>query len=223
MSTLAVGVGKSEVTGQPGIGFDPSYTVVVPHGDGNQVVFRQLEGAHRVVSVDFEAPCTPNGDFDSGLINVPAGTSEDSAPTATFDITNDTAVYYFADIGSDNSPCYLGAVFCLNTDESSDTACYRAKAAATALGTQYGVSTTPAISSASSTSGASSASSAAASASTTSAPASSSTGTGTNRAASATSSTPSASATDGGNGAGRMSAVGGAAGVLAGVAAAALL
>ncbi|GAA6056673.1 hypothetical protein NBRC10513_001112 [Rhodotorula toruloides] len=157
-----VGVGKNEVTGEPGIGFDPSRTVIADSTTSNTVQFSFLGGIHRVVQVSAQDPCAFAGGFDSGVVGVPEGTLQGSGPTATFEVKNNSDVLYFADIGNDNSPCYLGAVFCLNTDESSPTtSCHAVKAKAQALGTQYGVSTTPEV--ASSTSSSSGASSAAAS------------------------------------------------------------
>ncbi|GAA6043445.1 hypothetical protein JCM8097_002861 [Rhodosporidiobolus ruineniae] len=141
----SIGVGKSEVTGQPGVGFDPSYTVIVPHNDGNTLAFEFLGGTHRVVQTAGGAsPCTPNGGYDTGLVTVANGTLQGSGPTQTFQITNDTEALYFADIGEDNSPCYLGAVFCINTNEASSTdSCHAAKSAALELGQQFGVTSTP--------------------------------------------------------------------------------
>ncbi|BGP17290.1 hypothetical protein JCM10213v2_005308 [Rhodosporidiobolus nylandii] len=128
-----------------------SDTVIVPHGDGNEIVFEFLgggvgsngvsTGVHRVVQTDgVAAPCNPNGGFDSGVVRVANGTLQGNGPSATFPVTNDTAVLYFADIGEDYSACYQGAVFCVNTDEGGPGACHLAQAAALALGAQYGVS-----------------------------------------------------------------------------------
>ncbi|GAA6064719.1 hypothetical protein JCM10212_000833 [Sporobolomyces blumeae] len=135
-----VGVGKDQTTGQPGVGFDPSRTVVTDLTVDNEVQFRFLQGSHRVVQSDFNSPCSPNGGFDSGAQDVAAGTSEENGPTATFTIPNNTGVYYFSDIGNNAAECYLGAVFCLNTDEgNNDGACHTFQSAALALGEQYGV------------------------------------------------------------------------------------
>ncbi|GAA5919376.1 hypothetical protein JCM6882_004542 [Rhodosporidiobolus microsporus] len=207
--TYSIGVGKNEVDGQPGIGFDPSYTVIVPHSDGNDLAFEFLAGVHRVVQTSgVDAPCSPSGGFDSGVVRVPQGTLQGQGPTQTFQIENDTAVMYFADIGEDFSACYLGAVFCINTDESSPQACHAARSAALALGAQYGVTATPSNTiSGSSTSAASSSSSATNSAnSTTSAPAS--TGSGASRTASANEAAASESAGAGNGAAGAVKAGG---------------
>ncbi|GJN91415.1 hypothetical protein Rhopal_004436-T1 [Rhodotorula paludigena] len=160
--TYSVGVGKSEVTGNPGIGFDPSRIVIIGHEDEqNEVVFEFLEGIHRVVQVSPDQPCASSGGFDSGVQRVQAGVLQQQGPSATFNIDNNTGNYYFADIAEDNSPCYLGAVFCINSDETSATdACHAVIARAQALGTQYGVSTTPAAPGASSSTSASSSGSA---------------------------------------------------------------
>ncbi|GAA5974932.1 hypothetical protein JCM5350_004509 [Sporobolomyces pararoseus] len=158
-----VGVGKDQTTGQPGVGFDPSRTVVSDNTIENEVQFRFLQGEHRVVQSDFDSPCSSNGGFDSGVQTVATGTAEESGPVATFTIPNNTGVYYFSDIGSNANECYLGAVFCLNTNEADDsTACHSFQAAALALGAQYGVtanttsSTAASIPSTTSTSAASS-------------------------------------------------------------------
>ncbi|GAA5873120.1 hypothetical protein JCM16303_006947 [Sporobolomyces ruberrimus] len=135
-----VGVGKDQTTGQPGVGFDPSRSVVSDSTIENEVQFRFLQGTHRVVQSDFDSPCSSNGGFDSQVQDVPAGTAEESGPVATFTIPNNTGVYYFSDIGDDATECYLGAVFCLNTNEADDTtACHSFQAAALALGAQNGV------------------------------------------------------------------------------------
>ncbi|GAA6015808.1 hypothetical protein JCM11491_007193 [Sporobolomyces phaffii] len=135
-----VGVGKDQTTGQPGVGFDPSRTVVSDLTTSNEVAFRFLQGNHRVVSSDFDSPCSSNGNFDSGEENVATGTAEENGPVATFNIGNNSGVYYFSDIGNNGAECYLGAVFCLNTNEADDsTACHSFQAAALALGAQNGV------------------------------------------------------------------------------------
>ncbi|BGP54984.1 hypothetical protein JCM8202_005976 [Rhodotorula sphaerocarpa] len=147
-----VGVGKDQSTGQPGIGFDPSRTQIVDQNTVNTIVFTFLEGIHRVVQTDgsLNAPCSPAGQFDTGVQTVPAGSN---GPSFTFSVDNNTAEYYFADIGEDYSPCYLGAVFCVNTDESSSsTSCHAVQSAAISLGKQQGVSTTPGLSTASASS-----------------------------------------------------------------------
>ncbi|GAA5936389.1 uncharacterized protein JCM15063_001873 [Sporobolomyces koalae] len=135
-----VGVGKDQTTGQPGVGFDPSRTVVSDLNSSNEVQFRFLQGNHRVVQSDFDSPCSSNGGFDSGVQDVAAGTAEENGPVATFNIQNNTGIYYFSDIGDNASQCYLGAVFCLNTNEGdNDGACHTFQSAALALGAQYGV------------------------------------------------------------------------------------
>ncbi|POY70997.1 hypothetical protein BMF94_5922 [Rhodotorula taiwanensis] len=147
-----VGVGKDQSTGQPGLGFDPSRTQIADPNTSNTIVFSFLEGIHRVVQTDgnLNAPCSPAGEFDTGVQTVPAGSTGQSF---TFTVDNNTQAYYFADIGEDYSPCYLGAVFCVNTDEtSSTTSCHAVQAAAVSLGKQQGVSTTPGLSTATSAS-----------------------------------------------------------------------
>ncbi|GAA5988322.1 hypothetical protein JCM10908_002164 [Rhodotorula pacifica] len=169
-----VGVGKDQSTGQPGLGFDPSRTTIADVNTGNTVVFTFLEGIHRVVQTDgsLNAPCSPSGGFDTGLQTVAKGTN---GPSFTFDISNNSATYYFADIATDWSPCYLGAIFCVNTDEtSSTTSCHAVQAAAVSLGKQQGVTTTPGLSSSSTSATAASSASSSASASTSSSSSSSS-------------------------------------------------
>ncbi|GAA5832033.1 hypothetical protein JCM5353_000728 [Sporobolomyces roseus] len=135
-----VGVGKDQTTGQPGVGFDPSRTVVSDQTTDNELQFRFLQGNHRVVQSDFDSPCASNGGFDSGVEDVAAGTAEEAGPVATFNIANNSGVYYFSDIGNNAAECYLGAVFCLNTNEAdNDSACHSFQSAALALGAQNGV------------------------------------------------------------------------------------
>ncbi|GAA5913296.1 hypothetical protein JCM8208_005200 [Rhodotorula glutinis] len=223
--TYSVGVGKSEVTGEPAYaGFDPSRIVISDATTSNQIDFLFLGGTHRVVQVSPDQPCAYAGGFDSGVQRVAAGTLQGQGPSAVYDITNNTDVLYFADIGEDYSPCYLGAIFCVNSDETSDTACHSVIDAAKALGVQYGVTTAP--STASSTSaGASSASSAsdsaATSASTTvaSSSAASSGGASSSRSPSASGSAPAASQSGGSNGAGALKVAAGAMALVGGAAA----
>ncbi|GAA5878164.1 hypothetical protein JCM8547_008360 [Rhodosporidiobolus lusitaniae] len=215
--TYSIGVGKDEVTGNPGIGFDPSYTVISAHGDGNVLAFEFLGGQHRVVQTSgVDAPCAASGGFDSGLVSVPAGILQGSGPTQTFAITNDTEVLYFADIGEDNSPCYLGAVFCVNTNEGSDQACHVARTNALALGTQYGVTATPSATASSTSSGAGNSTSSAAS--TSAASSSSATSSGSSSAASRTASGTASAAAESASQSGGSNAAGsvkiGAAGVV---------
>ncbi|GAA5824374.1 hypothetical protein JCM11251_000394 [Rhodosporidiobolus azoricus] len=225
--TYSIGVGKNETTGQPGIGFDPSYTVIVPHSDGNELAWEFLAGTHRVVETSgVDNPCNlMDGGYDSGVVRVPAGTLQGNGPSQSLQLQNDSAVRYFADVGEDFSACYLGAVFCINTNEADPTsACYAARAAALALGQQYGVTATPSntVSGSASSTPASSSSSAAASSTTTSAPSSSQTNSGSaGRTASANNAAASGnSGSGGGNSAGAVKASGavGALVALAGVA-----
>ncbi|KWU43244.1 hypothetical protein RHOSPDRAFT_19814, partial [Rhodotorula sp. JG-1b] len=106
-----VGVGKDQSTGQPGLGFDPSRTTIADVNTPNTVVFTFLEGIHRVVQTDgsLNGPCSASSGFDTGVQTVAAGSN---GPNFTFDVDNNTATYYFADIGASDaySPCYLGAV-----------------------------------------------------------------------------------------------------------------
>ncbi|GAA5847442.1 hypothetical protein JCM9279_000481 [Rhodotorula babjevae] len=227
--TYSVGVGKSEVTGEPAYaGFDPSRIVISDATTSNQIDFLFLGGTHRVVQVTPDQPCAYAGGFDSGVQRVAAGTLQGQGPTVVYQIENNTDVLYFADIGEDYSPCYLGAIFCVNSVENSDTACHTVIDAAKALGVQYGVTTAPSTASSTSAaaSSASSASdSAASSASTTAASTSSAASSGassSSRAPSASGSAPAASQSAGSNGAGAlkvavgaMALVGGAAALLA--------
>lgn len=220
--TYSVGVGKSEVTGRGGngeVGFDPSRIVISDQTTDNEIVFEFLGGVHRVVQVSPDQPCAYAGGFDSGIQRVPAGTQQRAGPSATYQVTNNSAVLYFADIGEDYTPCYLGAIFCVGSDETSPTtACHAVIDAAKALGAQYGVTTTSGGAS-SSTSGTSSApTSSESSASTTSA--ASSTSSGASRSSSgslaAASATPSAG---GSNGAGALKVAAGAVALVGGAAA----
>ncbi|GAA6056441.1 hypothetical protein JCM3770_007470 [Rhodotorula araucariae] len=227
--TYSVGVGKNESTGQPGVGFDPSRTVITNPGS-NEIVFQFLAGVHRVVQVTPAAPCAPGGDFDTGVQRVQAGTLQGAGPNATFNIANNSEVLYFADIGDDYSPCYLGAVFCVNTDESSasDTSCHSVIAAAKALGKQYGVTTTPPAPGATSTSAAvngtsSTSSSSATSAASSSSSPSSSASAGVSRTASGSAAQASRSAGGGSSGASASLQVAAGAAALVGGAAALLL
>ncbi|GAA5877194.1 hypothetical protein JCM3774_000112 [Rhodotorula dairenensis] len=211
-----VGVGKDQTTGQPGLGFDPSRTVVTDVTTSNTVVFTFLEGIHRVVQTDgsLNAPCAPSGGFDTGVQTVPAGTN---GPSFTFDISNNTETYYFADIANDYSPCFLGAVFCLNTNESSSTtSCHAVQAAAISLGKDQGVTTTPGLSTSTSASATSSGSTTSSSVSSTSSSATSTTSSLTSSSASpasstvaATGSAANAAASGGSSGAGSLSVANG--------------
>ncbi|GAA5938856.1 hypothetical protein JCM1841_000410 [Sporobolomyces salmonicolor] len=139
-----IGVGKDETTGYGGYpGFDPSRTQISDPESANQIVFEFLGGVHRVVQSTFDSPCSFSvpGGFDSGLQTVANGTLEGNGPSATFTIANNSEVAYFSDIGDDNTPCWQGAVFCLNTDESSAKSCAAFKTAALALGQDEDVAT----------------------------------------------------------------------------------
>lgn len=94
-------------------------TQIVDQNTANTIVFTFLEGIHRVVQTDgsLNAPCSPAGQFDTGVQTVPAGSN---GPSFTFSVDNNTAEYYFADIGEDYSPCYLGAVLYVALRPSSD-------------------------------------------------------------------------------------------------------
>ncbi|GAA5914189.1 uncharacterized protein JCM6883_000769 [Sporobolomyces salmoneus] len=195
-----VGVGKDQTTGQPGVGFDPSRTVISDLTTDNEVHFRFLQGNHRVVQSDFDSPCASNGGFDSGEENVATGTAEESGPVATFNIANNSGVYYFSDIGNNAAECYLGAVFCLNTNEADDaTACHSFQAAALALGAQNGVTANSTTSTAASIPSTASSTSAASSSTSGSA---STTSSGTR--SQSTSAAPSQSAAGGTSGAGHI-------------------
>ncbi|GAA5885910.1 hypothetical protein JCM5296_000185 [Sporobolomyces johnsonii] len=138
-SQYTIVVGKDEVTGQPGIGFDPSRTLIsgVDLQAANTILFQFLEGTHQVVQSMFGTPCAASGNFASGVIN---GTIDGSGPSSTFTVTNNTEILYFSDLGDNNAPCWQGAVFCVNTNETIPTqSCAAFKAAALALGTQHGV------------------------------------------------------------------------------------
>ncbi|BGP41092.1 hypothetical protein JCM10449v2_005061 [Rhodotorula kratochvilovae] len=91
-ATYSIGVGKSEVTGQPGIGFDPTRTVITNTGEDNHIVFQFLSGIHRVVQVSPSSPCAPAGDFDTGVVRVPAGVLQGSGPNATFNLDDNSEV-----------------------------------------------------------------------------------------------------------------------------------
>ncbi|KAM0745926.1 hypothetical protein T439DRAFT_360879 [Meredithblackwellia eburnea MCA 4105] len=133
-----VGVGKDETTGYPGIGFDPSRSVPV---NGDSIVFTMLQGSHQVIEGTSSTPCAPGGGFDTGLQSVPNGTVE-GGPTFTFQVTDSSKPTFFYDAAGDN--CQKGAVFCLNTDETSTTeSCHAYKAAALALASGSGTTTTP--------------------------------------------------------------------------------
>ncbi|ORY89621.1 hypothetical protein BCR35DRAFT_155067 [Leucosporidium creatinivorum] len=106
-------VGKDQVTGLPGVGFDPSRTVTNQNGD--LVVFHMIQGQHHIVETSFAAPCSPIGTFDSGLETVANGTTGvTEGPAFVFPITNSSAVHYFADIAptadGSGTQCQQGAV-----------------------------------------------------------------------------------------------------------------
>ncbi|GAA5938852.1 hypothetical protein JCM1841_000409 [Sporobolomyces salmonicolor] len=102
----------------------------------NTIVFTFQEGVHQVVQSEFSSPCAASG-WTSGVIN---GTDDGSGPTSTFPITNNSAVYYFSDLGDTGAPCWQGAVFCINTNENDPhSSCAAFKTAALAVGAQHGV------------------------------------------------------------------------------------
>ncbi|GAA5861152.1 hypothetical protein JCM1840_003096 [Sporobolomyces johnsonii] len=133
-----IAVGMDEAIGAPGNGFDPSRTVIAGQNSTqtNTIVFTFQEGVHQVVQSEFSSPCAASG-WTSGVIN---GTDDGSGPTSTFQITNNSAVYYFSDLGDTGSPCWQGAVFCVNTNENDpQSSCAAFKTAALAVGAQHGV------------------------------------------------------------------------------------
>ncbi|BGP25500.1 hypothetical protein JCM10295v2_004428 [Rhodotorula toruloides] len=87
-----VGVGKNQATGEPGIGFDPSRTVIADASTSNTIQFSFLSGIHRVVQVSAQDPCAFAGGFDSGVVTVPNGTLQGQGPTATYNVQNNSDV-----------------------------------------------------------------------------------------------------------------------------------
>lgn len=149
---VTVVVGKDQVTGLPGVGFDPSRCVsgaqsragegarlmhCLTHAcrtvtvAGDLVVFHMIQGEcppfpsqqrradptptcsptsraaptpllpalsrvgpHHIVETSFNAPCSPIGEFDSGLVNVANGTvGVTEGPAFVFPITNSSEVH----------------------------------------------------------------------------------------------------------------------------------
>ncbi|KAM0753479.1 hypothetical protein T439DRAFT_353280 [Meredithblackwellia eburnea MCA 4105] len=120
-----------------GVGFAPSRTQVQQNGD--TIVFTMWQGEHRVLQGTPSAPCAPAGDFDTQVQTVPNGTTT-GGPTFTFTVTNISQPLYFYD--GTGVQCLQGAVFCVNTDESSNTAsCAAYKNAALSQGRDQGVTT----------------------------------------------------------------------------------
>ncbi|KAF8919414.1 hypothetical protein CPB85DRAFT_1248806 [Mucidula mucida] len=66
-ATYTVGVGKDEVTGHKGEGFDPS--AIFPLA-GNTIVFEFRSGSHSVIVTSFDKPCTPSNGFNSGVVTI---------------------------------------------------------------------------------------------------------------------------------------------------------
>ncbi|GAA5873117.1 hypothetical protein JCM16303_006945 [Sporobolomyces ruberrimus] len=135
-----VHVGKDSSTGQIGTGFEPSRIVTNAGILGDRVRFTFLEGIHRVVESDFSRPCRPNG-WVSSVYNVPAGTAEEDAPFADYSLDDKIKPRYFSDITEHGEvSCHLGAVFCINTDESNNsTSCQAFQDAARARGVENGI------------------------------------------------------------------------------------
>ncbi|KAI5481135.1 hypothetical protein MNV49_005570 [Pseudohyphozyma bogoriensis] len=132
-----IGVGKDEVTGLPGVGFDPSRTVVAETGD--LVIFSFLQGEHQVYQTIFSAPCSPGGEFTTPLLNVSNGTVS-GGPSFSYEVTSLSTPLYFYDAAGVN--CQQGAVFCVNTNENlANQSCSAFKAAALAIGASEGVTT----------------------------------------------------------------------------------
>ncbi|KAM0789623.1 hypothetical protein ACM66B_000428 [Microbotryomycetes sp. NB124-2] len=191
--TFTVGVGKDEVTGNVvGLGFDPS-RIAIPATDTNdEIVFQMLGGTHQVAQVSFDQPCTPleGGFLQPDPVTAPNGTDAPGVQQFTFPVENESDVLYFSDIANNN--CARGAIFCVNTDETSAQSCSEFRANALAL--SPAVDTMPASSASSTSSG--STSSAASSAVSTAASSSSSPASSASRpnTATASASSPSQSA-----------------------------
>ncbi|KIL64606.1 hypothetical protein M378DRAFT_126435 [Amanita muscaria Koide BX008] len=139
--TFIVYVGKNEVTGQKGLGFDPSDINPVV---GDIVSFTFASGTHSVVQSTFDHPCTPiNGGYNSGSHTVDANIplNDTTLPVGQLYI-NDTIPQWFFDQAS--GQCQQGAVMAVNPTVTQNVTAFKANAAQ---------DTTPATSSTSSASG----------------------------------------------------------------------
>ncbi|KAJ7576983.1 hypothetical protein C8J56DRAFT_972054 [Mycena floridula] len=124
-SVFTVGVGKDETTGKLGIGFDPS--VIVPHA-GDTVTFVFQSGEHSVVQSSFEHPCTPSGNFDSGVQTVSSSTLVDASglPEVTLTINDTQPLWFFDQAGGD---CAKGGVLAMNPTADQTSAAFKDNAA----------------------------------------------------------------------------------------------
>ncbi|KAK4054317.1 hypothetical protein OIO90_003550 [Microbotryomycetes sp. JL221] len=132
--TFTVGVGKDEVTGNVvGLGFDPSRIQIPQTPTDDQVVFQMLGGTHQVAQVSFDNPCTPlqGGFLQPEPVTAPNGTDAPGVQQFTFAVQDEQGVYYFSDIANGN--CQRGAIFCINTDETSTESCSAFRSNALAL------------------------------------------------------------------------------------------
>ncbi|KAK4054098.1 hypothetical protein OIV83_001123 [Microbotryomycetes sp. JL201] len=141
--TFTIGVGKDEVTGNVvGLGFDPSRIAIPATDTDDEIVFQMLGGTHQVAQVSFTYPCTPlqGGYLQPEPVTAPNGTDAPGVQQFTFPVTENSGPLYFSDIANNN--CARGAVFCVNTDESSAESCAEFKA--NALAQSPAVDTLPA-------------------------------------------------------------------------------
>jgi len=139
--TYTIGVGISEQTGQPGIGFDPSST---DPSVNDLLSFEIHQGQHQVIQSTFTDPCTPlAGGFDTGLQSVAVGVT-DNLPTFQTTVNSTEPLWFFDAFGT---ICEQGGVFSVNPNSTETAAAFMANALA--LGGNTGNISTPDASSSS--------------------------------------------------------------------------
>ncbi|KAJ7041168.1 hypothetical protein C8F04DRAFT_1230527 [Mycena alexandri] len=122
---FTVGVGKDENTGKKGLGFDPSS---INPAVGDFIVFEFRSGSHSAVQSTFDAPCTPNGGFNSGVQTVNDSLAVDAPDLPTVRLlVNDTQPLWFFDQAG--GLCNKGAVLSANPSTSQTDAAFKANAA----------------------------------------------------------------------------------------------
>ncbi|KAF9017668.1 hypothetical protein BDZ89DRAFT_1074603 [Hymenopellis radicata] len=123
-ATYTVGVGKDEVTGHKGIGFDPS--AIFPLA-GDTIVFEFRSGSHSVVATSFDKPCAPSNGFDSGVVTVADSVDVDASGLPTVSLmVNNTDSIWLSDRAS--GECNQGAVLAVNPTGTQTAAQFKANA-----------------------------------------------------------------------------------------------
>ncbi|KAF8918373.1 hypothetical protein CPB85DRAFT_80143 [Mucidula mucida] len=123
-ATYTVGVGKDEVTGHKGVGFDPSAIFPVA---GDTIVFEFRSGSHSVVESSFDKPCTPSSGFDSGIMTVADSVEVDAdgLPSVSLMVNDTDPIWLYDRAGGE---CYQGAVLAVNPTGTQTAAQFKANA-----------------------------------------------------------------------------------------------